>query len=63
MDYRWCNGVEVRRVVWLNHMEILACKQLTAEQMEAGPMIVEKQTVSEIRSHGAPTRGAGGLVL
>ena len=31
-----------------------------AEQLKAGPMIVEKQTVFEVRSCGAPTRGAGG---
>ena len=27
------------------------------EQLKAGPMTVEKQTVSEIRSRGAPTTG------
>ena len=33
------------------------------EQLTAGPMTVEKQTVSQIRSHGAPTRWSGGFRL
>ena len=33
-----------------------------AEELKAGPMNVKKQTVLEIRSRGAPTRGAGGLI-
>ena len=31
-----------------------------AEQLEAGPMTVKKQTVSEVHSGGALTSGAGG---
>ena len=31
-----------------------------AEQLKAGPMIVEKQTVLYVRSRGALTRGASG---
>ena len=34
-----------------------------AEQLEAGPTAIEKQTVSKIRSHGAPAGGAGGFVI
>ena len=33
-----------------------------AEQLRAGPMTVEKMTVSYVHSHGAPTREAGGLI-
>ena len=32
-----------------------------AEQLKAGPMTVEKQTVFYVRSRGAPTGGAGGF--
>ena len=49
------NGVDV-----LNDAEFWACKQQMAEQVKEGPMAVENQTVSEIRSRGAPTKGFGG---
>ena len=32
-----------------------------AGQLKAGPMAVEKQTLPEARSRGAPIRGAAGL--
>ena len=42
----------------VNHTEFGACKlRQKAEQLKAGPMLVEKQTVFDVRSHDAPTRG------
>ena len=33
------------------------------EQLQAGPMTAEKQSVSEVHSRGARTKGAGGEQL
>ena len=48
---------------WAKSLGILGqstAYQQMAEKLKAAPMIVEKRTVSQVRSRGAPTRGAGG---
>ena len=40
-----------------------SAEQQVAEQLKAGPMTVEKQTISKNRRRGAFTRGADGYIV